>query len=86
MLLGFLFRLLVSAAGQRRAGDDSGGNCEGRARRGARRGGGRGNRDVMPIAFRHGPVGGEGAGRRVSAGRALVHGQVLGATALRGAG
>lgn len=32
MLLGFLLRLLACAAGQRRAGDDSGGNCEGRAR------------------------------------------------------
>lgn len=86
MLLGFLFRLLVSAAGQRWAGDNSGGNCEGRARRGARRGGGRGHGDVTPIAFLHGPVRREGARRRVSAGGALVHGQVLGATALRGAG
>lgn len=28
VLLGFLFKLLVGTAGQRRAGDDSGGNCE----------------------------------------------------------
>lgn len=28
VLLGFLFDLLVGTAGQRRAGDDSGGNCE----------------------------------------------------------
>lgn len=28
VLLGFLFNLLVGAAGQGRAGDDSGGNCE----------------------------------------------------------
>lgn len=28
VLLGFLFKLLVGTAGKRRAGDDSGGNCE----------------------------------------------------------
>lgn len=41
---------------------------------------------LRPVALRRGPVGGEGAGRRVSAGGALVHRQVLGAAALRGAG
>lgn len=28
VLLGFLFKLLVGTAGKRRAGNDSGGNCE----------------------------------------------------------
>lgn len=41
---------------------------------------------MRPVALLHGPVRGEGAGRRVSAGGALVHGQVLGAATLRGAG
>lgn len=40
---------------------------------------------MRPVALLHGPVGGEGAGRWVSAGGALVHGQVLGAATLRGA-
>lgn len=86
VLLGFLFKLLVGTARQGRAGDDSGGDCEWGARRRAGGGGWSGDRDGVPIAVLQGPVGGEGAGWRVSAGGTLVHGQVLGATALRGAG
>lgn len=83
MLLGFLLGLLVCAVGQRRAGDDGGGNSEG----GARRGGGRGGGEVLqPVALRRGPVGCKGAGWWVPAWGALVHRQVLGAAALRGAG
>lgn len=41
---------------------------------------------LRPVALRRGPARGEGAGRWVSAGGALVHRQVLGAAALRGAG
>lgn len=80
VLLGFLFGLLI--AGQRRAADDGGGNCERGARRRAR--GGHGGEVSVPLL--QSPARWEQGGRRVSAGRALVHWQVLGSAALGGAG
>lgn len=82
MLFGFLFELLI--AGQRRAGD--GGDCEGGARRRARGGSRRGNGGEVSVRLLQSPAWWEQAGRRVSAGRALVHWQVLGSAALGGAG
>lgn len=92
VLLGFLFKLLVGTAGQGRAGDDSGSNCKGGARKcrrrtgGTRRGGRSGHGDRVRIVLLQGPVGGERAGGGVSAGGALADRQVLGAAAFRGAG
>lgn len=84
VLFGFLFGLLI--AGQRRAADDGGGNCERGARRRARGGGRSGNGGEVSVALLQSPAWWEQAGRRVSAGRALVHWQVLGSAALGGAG
>lgn len=88
VLLGFLFQLLVGTTGQRRAGDGSGGTCERGARRMRRAGGDGwpGDGDRVPIVALQGPIRGEKAGRRVSAGGTLIHGQVLCAAALWGAG
>lgn len=80
VLLGFLFGLLI--AGQRRAADDGGGNCERGAGRRAR--GGHGGQVSVPLL--QSPARWEQGGRRVSAGRALVPWQVLGSAALGGAG
>lgn len=82
VLLGFLLEFLTCTARQRRAGDYSGGNCERGAGGRAGRGGCSGGRVLT--AFLQGA--GQGARRGVSAGRALVHGQVLSAAAFRGAG
>lgn len=78
VLLGFL----PCTARQRRAGDNSGGNCERGAGGRAGRGGFSGGRVLTALL----QGAGEGAQRGVSAGRALVHGQVLSAAAFRGAG
>lgn len=84
VLFGFLFELLI--AGQRRAGDDGGGNCERGARRWAGGGSGPGNGRQVSVTFLQRPARRKQAGRRVPAGRALVQRQVLGSAALGGAG
>lgn len=83
VLFGLLFELI---AGQRRAADDGGGNRERGTRRRARGGSWAGNGGGLSVTLLQSSARWEQAGRRVSAGRALVHWQVLGSAALGGAG